>query len=147
VGRDLLFKLGIIVAVVVASVVLAMPPREKVHLGLDLQGGLHLLLEVQVDKAIERTLERRAEALRKDLVAKGLSVLAVEPNGLQGLRMVFSKPPERSVVEEVVRTQDPSSEVRQQSPEVWLYNVPATELQHFQTSAVDQALEKNSQPY
>ena len=140
--RDLLFKLGVIVAVVVASLVLAIPPREKVHLGLDLQGGLHLLLEVQVDKAIERTLERRAEALRKDLVAKGLTVVAVEPNGLQGLRLVFSKPPERSVVEEVVRTQDPSSEVRQQAPEVWLYNVPAAELQHFRTSAVDQALEK-----
>ena len=141
-GRDLLFKLGIIVAVVVASVVLAMPPREKVHLGLDLQGGLHLRLEVQVDKAIERTLERRAEALRKDLIAKGLAVVAVEPNALQGIRMVFSKPPEKSVVEEVVRTQDPSGEVRQQSSEVWLYNAPAAELQHFRTSAVDQALEK-----
>ena len=82
-GRDLLFKLGLIVAVVVASIVLATPPREKVHLGLDLQGGLHLLLEVQVDKAIERTLERRAEALRKDLIAKGLAVVAVEPNALQ----------------------------------------------------------------
>ncbi len=140
--RALLFKLGIIVAVVVASVVLAIPPREKVHLGLDLQGGLHLLLEVQVDKAIERTLERRAEALRRDLVAKGLTVVAVEPNGLQGLRLVFSKPPERSVVEEVVRNQDPSSEVRQQAPEVWLYNVSATEIQHFRASAVDQALEK-----
>jgi len=142
VDRALLFKLGIIVVVVIASVVLAIPPREKVHLGLDLQGGLHLLLEVQVDKAIERTLERRAEALRRDLVAKGLTVVAVEPNGLQGLRLVFSKPPERSVVEEVVRNQDPSSEVRQQAPEVWLYNVSATEIQHFRASAVDQALEK-----
>jgi preprotein translocase subunit SecD len=56
--------------------------------------------------------------------------------------MVFSKPPEKSVVEEVVRNQDPSGEVRQQSAEVWLYNVQAAELQHFRTSAVDQALEK-----
>lgn len=141
-GRNLLVKLGVIVAVVVASVVLAVPPREKVHLGLDLQGGLHLLLEVQVDKAIERALERRAEALRKELVAKGQAVVAVEPNALQGLRMVFSKPPDKSVVEEVVRIQDPVGEVRQQTPEVWLYNVPADELQHFRTSAVDQALEK-----
>jgi len=141
-GRDLLIKLGVIVAVVLASVVLAMPPREKVHLGLDLQGGLHLLLEVQVDKAIERTLERRAEALRKDLGARGLAVVAVEPNGLQGLRMVFSKPPERNVVEEVVRSQDPSGVVQQQTPEVWLYSVPASEIQHFRASAVDQALEK-----
>ena len=55
-GRNLLIKLGIVAAVIVASVVLAVPPKDKIHLGLDLQGGLHLVLEVQVDKAINRTL-------------------------------------------------------------------------------------------
>jgi preprotein translocase subunit SecD len=73
---------------------------KKIHLGLDLQGGLHLVLEVQVDKGIERVLERRADALRRDLVAKGLGVVAVEPYGLQGVRMVFNKPTERGIVEE-----------------------------------------------
>jgi len=142
VGRDLLLKLGVILAVVVASVVLAVPPREKIHLGLDLQGGLHLVLEVQVDKGIERVLERRVDALRRDLVAKGLGVVAVEPYGLQGVRMVFNKPTERGAVAEVVRNQDPSGEVRQSSPEVWLYDLSAAELQHMRTSSVDQALEK-----
>ena len=141
-GRDLLLKIGLIVAVVVASVVLAVPPREKIHLGLDLQGGLHLVLEVQVDKGIERILERRVDALRRDLVAKGLGVVAVEPYGLQGVRMVFNKPTERGAVADVVRNQDPSGEVRQSSPEVWLYDLSAAELQHMRTSAVDQALEK-----
>ena len=141
-SRDLLWKHGLIAAVVIASLILAMPPRDKIHLGLDLQGGLHLLLEVQVDKAFERLLERRAETLRKDLVAKGLAVVAVEPNGLQGLRLVFSKPPERNVVEEVVRNQDRTGELRQQSGEVWLYAVPAKELQDFRENVVAQALEK-----
>ena len=141
-GRDLLLKHGIIAAVVIASLVLAMPPRDKIHLGLDLQGGLHLLLEVQVDKAFERLLERRAETLRKDLVAKGLAVVAVEPNGLQGLRLVFSKPPEKNVVEEVVRNQDRTGELRQQSAEVWIDAVPAKELQDFRENVVAQALEK-----
>jgi len=142
VGRDLLLKHGIIAAVVIACLVLAMPPRDKIHLGLDLQGGLHLLLEVQVDKAFERLLERRAETLRKDLVAKGLAVVAVEPNGLQGLRLVFSKPPEKNVVEEVVRNQDRTGELRQQSAEVWIDAVPAKELQDFRENVVAQALEK-----
>jgi len=142
VSRGLLLKHGIIAAVVIASLVLAMPPRDKIHLGLDLQGGLHLLLEVQVDKAFERLLERRAETLRKDLVAKGLAVVAVEPNGLQGLRLVFSKPPEKNVVEEVVRNQDRTGELRQQSAEVWIDAVPAKELQDFRENVVAQALEK-----
>ncbi len=141
-SRALLLKIGVIIAVVVASVVLAVPPREKIHLGLDLQGGLHLVLEVQVDKGIERVLERRADALRRDLVAKGLGVVAAEPYGLQGVRMVFNKPAEKGVVEEVVRNQDPSGAVRQSSPEVWLYDLSTAELQHLRTSAVDQALEK-----
>jgi len=142
VGRSLSLKHAIIGVVLVASIVLAVPPGEKIHLGLDLQGGLHLVLEVQVDKGIERTLERRADTLRRGLVAKGLSVVAVEPYGLQGVRMVFGKPAERAVVEDVVRNQDPSGEVRQQAPEVWLYDLATAELQHLRTSAVDQALEK-----
>ena len=141
-SRELLWKHGIIAAVVIASLVLAMPPRDKIHLGLDLQGGLHLLLEVQVDKAFERLLERRAETLRKDLIAKGLAVVAVEPNGLQGLRLVFSKPPERNVVEEVVRNQDRTGELRQQSAEVWIYALPVKEIQDFRENVVAQALEK-----
>ena len=28
-------------------------PSEPVHLGLDLQGGIHMVLEVQVDRAVE----------------------------------------------------------------------------------------------
>jgi len=33
-------------------------PSEKVSLGLDLQGGMHLLLEVETDKALSNTIDR-----------------------------------------------------------------------------------------
>ncbi|MCX5895229.1 MAG: protein translocase subunit SecD, partial [Proteobacteria bacterium] len=33
-------------------------PSEKISLGLDLQGGMHLVLGVETDKAVENTLER-----------------------------------------------------------------------------------------
>lgn len=39
-------------------------PLDKIHLGLDLQGGVHLVLEVQVEKAVENRIERTAEELR-----------------------------------------------------------------------------------
>src|SRR5262249_33604831 len=91
---------------------------------------------------MERVLERRGDRLTRDRGGRGLGVVAVEPYGLQGVRMVFNKPTEKGTVEEVVRTQDPSGEVRQSSPEVWLYDLSAAELQHMRTSAVDQAVEK-----
>jgi len=37
-------------------------PKDKIHLGLDLQGGMHLVLEVQALKAVESHLERVVEA-------------------------------------------------------------------------------------
>jgi preprotein translocase subunit SecD len=130
-----------VAAVIIASIILVVPPREKIHLGLDLQGGLHLVLEVQVDKAAESALERTAEALRKGLRDKGLSVVSVEPWEQRGIRMVFAQPPTLSAVEEVVRTYVPSG-VQQQSPTVWTVDYPAAELRQIRASAVDQALEK-----
>ena len=48
-------------------------PTEKIHLGLDLQGGVHLVLEVQTDKAVENRIERMTEDLRAAIKkAKGI---------------------------------------------------------------------------
>src|SRR3989338_3575419 len=47
-------------------------PAERIHLGLDLQGGSHLILEVKVDKAVENTVERVKGDL--DNLLKGKSV-------------------------------------------------------------------------
>lgn len=33
-------------------------PTDRIQLGLDLQGGSHLVLEVKVEKAVENTVER-----------------------------------------------------------------------------------------
>jgi preprotein translocase subunit SecD len=141
VERSLLIKLGVVAVVIIASIVLAVPPKDKIQLGLDLQGGLHLVLEVQVDKAVDRALERTAEAVRKDLRAKGVGVIAVEPLAHQGLRLVFSQAPELSTVQDVVRSYV-ESPVEQPTPQVWTVNFPAAELRQIRTTAVDQALEK-----
>src|SRR6185295_3913442 len=47
-------------------------PR-TLNLGLDLQGGIHLVLGVDLDKAIEAQVERAATALRGSLEKKGVS--------------------------------------------------------------------------
>src|SRR5580704_10332368 len=50
----------------------------KISLGLDLQGGLHLVYEVQVDKAISDKADRLAsdieEKLHRDKKVKDLSI-------------------------------------------------------------------------
>src|SRR5256885_17258905 len=41
---------------------------DRVHLGLDLKGGTHLILEVQVSDAINGETDRAIENLRQELV-------------------------------------------------------------------------------
>ncbi len=140
--RDLLIKLGVVAVVVVACAIFALPPKDKIHLGLDLQGGLHLVLRVDVDKAVQRTLERTAELLRKDLRGRGLNVTAVEPDDDNtGIRMLFGEAPDIALVEEVAREHLPG-DIDEQSPEVLVSAYPEEELRQIRTSAIDQALEK-----
>jgi len=57
-------------------------PSEKVHLGLDLQGGMYLLLTVEGDKAVESYLEQIKNNLKDELKDQGVPVgkLDVEAN-------------------------------------------------------------------
>ncbi|MBI4529830.1 MAG: protein translocase subunit SecD [Deltaproteobacteria bacterium] len=53
-------------------------PADRIHLGLDLQGGSHLVLEVKVDKAVENTVERIRGDLRNVFREKGVSITELE---------------------------------------------------------------------
>ncbi len=53
-------------------------PSEKIHLGLDLQGGMHLILEVEADKAVESYVERIKNNLKDDLKERGIPAGKVE---------------------------------------------------------------------
>jgi preprotein translocase subunit SecD len=70
-------RIGIVVAVVLVSVWYLYPPRRTINLGLDLQGGIHLVLGVQVDKAIANEVDRAAEDMKGLLERKGIGVKRV----------------------------------------------------------------------
>ena len=58
-------------AVIIIAIIYVLPtinptwwPHKKINLGLDLQGGMHLVLEVDTDKALEGTIERIGQEIR-----------------------------------------------------------------------------------
>jgi preprotein translocase subunit SecD len=53
-------------------------PTEKIHLGLDLQGGTHLILEAEAVKAVESYVERIKNNLKDDLKERGIPAGKVE---------------------------------------------------------------------
>lgn len=48
-------------------------PNKGISLGLDLRGGMHLVLEVEVEKAVDHAIERTATSLKSALTEKGVS--------------------------------------------------------------------------
>src|SRR5262245_62130701 len=56
-NRNLLWRGLLILAVVVGAVLLAYPINKKIHLGLDLKGGIHLVMQVRTEDALRAETE------------------------------------------------------------------------------------------
>ena len=54
------------------------PFKQKINLGLDLQGGLYMVLGVDFNKVFRDVMERQAQGIQANLKAKGLDVSSVK---------------------------------------------------------------------
>jgi preprotein translocase subunit SecD len=84
-------RIAVVVAVIAASVWYLFPPGKTINLGLDLQGGIHLVLGVEVDKAVENVVERAAADLRGALEKKGIGA-QVTRQGSTGVLVQLAAP-------------------------------------------------------
>lgn len=81
-AKNLRWKVLTILAVVAASVFAFYPPEEKIRLGLDLKGGVHLVMRVQTEDAVRIETETIADRLREQLRSSnipGATVNIVSP--------------------------------------------------------------------
>ncbi len=85
--------------VLVVSIIYVIPtfkpgvwPYKKINLGLDLQGGMHLVLEVQTEKAVESTLERVRNELRDLFRKEQIRHRGIDPAGKTALTVQLSDP-------------------------------------------------------
>jgi preprotein translocase subunit SecD len=74
-----------VAAVLAVSLWYLYPPQKSINLGLDLQGGIHLVLGVDVDKYVASQTERAAEDLKSGLERKGVAVKRVVREGLSSI--------------------------------------------------------------
>jgi preprotein translocase subunit SecD len=83
--KNVSWQLVSVFVVVVATIIYLVPtlkpgiwPHKKINLGLDLQGGMHLVLEVDSGKAVESTVERITQEIREMLKKKLIRDVAVD---------------------------------------------------------------------
>jgi preprotein translocase subunit SecD len=84
--KNIQWKLLTILGVTALSAWAIYPPDEKIRLGLDLEGGVHLVLRVQTDDALRVESETAADQLNQQLELQGIpvtSVIALDPTTIQ----------------------------------------------------------------
>ena len=84
-GLDIRIRLVIIAAIIVACAFVAFPPQEKVNLGLDLKGGIHLVMQVHTDDAVKAEIDLSMDRIRASLAEEGMEPTSVKPDGLNAM--------------------------------------------------------------
>ena len=145
-------RLVIVLAVIVAALVYCLPtfnlalwPHKKINLGLDLQGGMHLVLEVNTEKVVESSIERNFQEIR-ELVRKNQiqNAIVERPSPLKISVQVQGKEnidKFKTLLEKELRDLRISN--RRQDAETFaaVLDLPDKDVQQMKKLAVDQALE------
>jgi preprotein translocase subunit SecD len=76
--KNLQWRLGLIVVVIGLSVWAFVPPAQKVKLGLDLKGGVHLVLRVKTDDALKVETDTTVDRLRDTLTRGSVAFSKLE---------------------------------------------------------------------
>ncbi|HSB43031.1 MAG TPA: protein translocase subunit SecD [Methylomirabilota bacterium] len=90
--RHLGVRIALVVIVVAAAIWYLYPPAKTINLGLDLQGGIHLVLGVDIDKAVEAQVERAGDSARAELEKRGIGVTRIERRGTSDLAIQLASP-------------------------------------------------------
>jgi preprotein translocase subunit SecD len=119
-------------------------PSEKIHLGLDLQGGMHLILEVEAEKAVESYVERIKNNLRDDLRDKGVPVGKLERE--KSNQIVLEISGEKDRWEKILSQRYPMmQELSSSTSDKGIWKVAlvldSREADQIKKNAIDQALE------
>ena len=78
-------------------------PKEKIHLGLDLQGGMHLVLEVDTEKALESMMERSANDLKESLMENKVHFRKVEKAKGATISLELTEASGRTALDKILR--------------------------------------------
>jgi preprotein translocase subunit SecD len=151
VKKRFLWRISLIAAATVLSIIFFLPstplfssmpewwkkymPDKGITLGLDLRGGVHLVYEVDGDKAVDITTERIATSLRNIFNEKEIKAEIKKQN----LDIIISSPDDR--VRDMVKEHFPNLELRTQSEGRLVYRLNSSEVNRIKDFAVEQALE------
>ena len=119
---NLQWKIPIILLVLILSLLYFLPsfsavkdsplgkflPDKQVNLGLDLRGGIHLVLGVEVEKAMERSLSQMGQNIREEARLSNILVLRPRVSDDNRLEFTLLQQEQQSELEQLLSREYPS---------------------------------------
>ncbi|MFZ0890446.1 MAG: protein translocase subunit SecD [Candidatus Binataceae bacterium] len=153
-----LTRLYLAVVLVVVALILLVPslniglpdwwksysPTPKIQLGLDLQGGTHLLMEVKLEDAVTNALRRRGDDLKRELKDNKLDFVEISQAAAGAFTVKLKTPDERSPFLDVIQKTFPDltvSSIESTGAPVYSLSFKERDANTVRTNAMDQALE------
>ncbi|BHH81755.1 protein translocase subunit SecD [Desulforhopalus sp. 52FAK] len=158
-NTSLKLKLAFLISVIAFSIMTVVPSfyantpswwkdymaPEGLRLGLDLQGGMHLVLKVNLEKAEENTLEFAASDLKDTLADESIS--AVRTSSPAKDTVIFTLPNTSTIdtVQSLISEDFPDIDARVEAkdgsfPRIFL-SLKQEKIDYIKTNAVEQSLE------
>ncbi|MDK2744815.1 MAG: protein translocase subunit SecD [Nitrospira sp.] len=152
-------RLWLLILVLVGSVVACLPsyqpfyqalpgwlkgvlPNKGITLGLDLQGGIHMVLEVDEDRAVEIAVDRSVTALQDLLAEKSIAVASVKRTGHDQITIQLQNADAKAPAQKVVDNFPIFAEKESAgSTATIVWELREAETKRIKDSAINQALE------
>ena len=150
--KNISWRAILVIAVTIVAIVYILPsfksgiwPHKKINLGLDLQGGMHLSLEVKTEKAVESTLDRIGQELNDMMRKERIRIQAPVSRNKQQLTLQIKGRKEIDKFDQLMDKEFKELRFASRTETNETLNItldlPPDEVKNIKKSAVDQALE------
>src|SRR3989442_8456275 len=138
---DLRWRLLLTFALLVICVWAVYPPAEKIHLGLDLKGGIHMVMRVKTDDAVKAEIDLSQERIRSALGEKGLAAQKTSADGVDAMILEGIDSARIGEIRDLLARQFPQYQASSPGPGRLRLQLKAQDENGIRDSAVRQALE------
>lgn len=116
-------------------------PNKGVNLGLDLQGGIHLVLEVEQEKAVQNAVDRAVMTLKGLLDEKKTNYTTLQKIAPDEIVVEYPSVESRDAVKKLAQDNLPAMVIKESDDHRTVLAIREGEASQIKDSAVSQALE------
>jgi preprotein translocase subunit SecD len=139
--KNLRWKGLLILAVAAISIWSMYPPRETIKLGLDLKGGIHLIMKVNMDDALNAITDETLETFGLILDNEGISFADMIKEDMGRIQVTEVTTDQEFALRRVVEDNFPGWDARRDSAGAWLVAMRDLERNRAREETLTQAIE------